>query len=119
MDLIGFGWADYDALGRYRPDEAPDYPAPPSVEHTSYDPALGGTFDNPRELADRLAGSEHVHTCVATQWFRYATGRAEQAQDGCAMRAIADRFAEGGDLRGLMRDLALSETFRVRVTASE
>jgi hypothetical protein len=117
MDPIGFAFAEYDALGRFRPAAAPELPVEPAVHSPdgSLPEDLVGPISGPRELAERLAGSGHVSACVATQWYRYAAGRQETAADGCAVLDMGARFAEsGGDLRELVVTIATSEAFRFR-----
>jgi hypothetical protein len=117
MDPIGFGFADYDALGRFRPESAPELPVEPAIlSPDGVLPAdLVGPISGPRELAERLAASPEVHSCVATQWYRYAAGRAETASDGCAVLDLGTRFVESnGDLRELVVAIATSDVFRFR-----
>lgn len=122
MDLIGFGFADFDPLGRYQPRDAEARAADPQPDlrspDGSLDPAITGEFETPRELADRLADSSDVRSCVSTQWIRFATGRREQTADACEVLALRTAFEEsGGDVRALMRSIALSPGFRVRAAS--
>ena len=122
MDLIGFGFADFDALGRYAPRDAEARAADPQPDLRSPDGSLEasitGEFETPRELADRLADSSDVRSCVSTQWIRFATGRREQGRDACNVLALRNAFEEsGGDVRALMRSIALSPGFRVRAAS--
>lgn len=112
LDLIGFGFSDYDSIGAFVPhpeagSEGEILPMNPGSE--------GGTFEGARELSEMLAGSPAVETCFAVQWSRFATGRVESKEDECAMEALGeDVAASGGDLRKLLRTIALSSRFRVR-----
>ena len=47
-------------------------------------------------VAAKLAESEAVHRCVATQLFRYAYGRGESTADGCA---ASDEPPSGGSAK--------------------
>ena len=118
MDLIGFGFADYDALGRHRAGAGgADLPTPEvfELEDGRLPPEVRGTFDGPRELAERLAGSRWVHDCVTVQWVRFATGREDSDADACGVLDVSDRFAEtGGDVATLLEAIASSEGFRSR-----
>jgi hypothetical protein len=121
MDPIGFGFADYDDLGRFRPLDAETRASLPQTEIRSPDGKLGpelvGEFDGPRELAERLAESDQVGACVSRQWASYATGRRETATDACNRLELADAFAaSGGDLRELMFHIATSHSFASRST---
>jgi hypothetical protein len=71
-----------------------------------------GTYDGGPELAAILAGSDHLHDCVPMQWFRYALGRREEADDACSLAAMQDAFkAQDGDLKQLLVALAQSDAF--------
>lgn len=122
MDPIGFGFADYDDLGRFRPLDAAARAELPATEILSpdgkLDPNLVGAFDGPRELSERLAESPDVTACVSLQWARYATGRREGPADACNRLELAGAFeASGGDLRELMFLIATSPAFASRSTA--
>ena len=76
---------------------------------------IDGTFDGAVELGQLLAGSEEVRECVATQWFRYAFGRAERDEDECTQTQIYDAFAAADyDIQELLVGLVLSDGFRFR-----
>lgn len=113
MDPIGHGFDAFDSLGRYRPEAhrggevlSPD---------ESLEPSVVGSFESPRELAERLAGSTDVEDCVSIQWFRYATGRWEASADACSILDIRERFtASGGDMTALAVAIATSVPFRSR-----
>jgi hypothetical protein len=119
MDPIGFAFARYDDLGRYRAEEAGGEPIDQHGEVISPDGALGdevtGTFAGPGELASRLSHSPDVEACIARQWFRFATGRVEDTGDACAIFTVAKSFGEsGGDLRALLVAIATSPAFGAR-----
>ena len=81
----------------------------------SADGALDGTFTGVRELATKLAGSDQVRDCVATQWFRYAAGRTEEVPDGCSLTTMQDAFgASGGDLGELVVAMTQTDAFWYR-----
>lgn len=109
MDPIGIGFDDYDALGIFA--------GPGSSGEVLGVDGLG-QFEGAVDLAGQLAASSVVHDCVATQWFRYASRRAESTADTCALDAIQASFAESGqDVRELVVAVALSEAFRYRTSA--
>ena len=116
MDLIGFGFADYDALGRFRPEDAMVPPAAPEVfgDAQFLGAELVGEFDGARELADRLANSDVVHHCFASELYRYATGRAPDSRDTCTIAELGEEFAADGHIPTLIRNIALSESLRLR-----
>lgn len=73
MDPIGFGLENYDAAGRFRTTE-PGRPDCPLSGDGSVD-GVGG-FHGPAGLADMLVQSGVIDQCVATQFYRFAVGRA-------------------------------------------
>ena len=116
MDPIGFGLEHFDEVGAYRSRDG-GQPVDATGEILEGGDAEGA-FDGAPALAARLAGSERVRRCLATQWFRFAAGREEQPDDGCARNAIEQAFADaGGDLRELLVAIAASDTFRLKRSA--
>lgn len=115
LDRVGFGLEAFDHLGRFRTEEN-GLP----LDTTGYvedggDPNLDGEFDGSLELAAKLAVSPQVEACLATQWFRYGMGRAEQRSDLCSLERVKTEFAAtGGDFRELLVSLATTDAFRFR-----
>jgi hypothetical protein len=89
IDPLGLAFERFDAIGRYRDEEA-GAPIDTSAE-------LDG-----RELPDlpafaaALAADARVPACFVRQMFRFATGRLEQPADEPGLRALARRFAHAG-----------------------
>jgi hypothetical protein len=113
MDPIGFAFEHYDAAGRWRDiDGGQPVDATGMLTGTDAD----GPLDGVPSLATRLVGSEQVALCTATQWFRYAFGRAEQTDgDLCAIGKLASalRGARGdGDFRKMVRATVRMAAFR-------
>lgn len=109
MDPIGLGLENYDAIGRYRTEEG-GVPIDASGEVTASADA-DGEFLGAVELAERLSSSRAVSDCYATQWYRFAMGRRDVAPERCVLDDVADRFAETGDIRELLVDIATSHSF--------
>jgi Protein of unknown function (DUF1592)/Protein of unknown function (DUF1588)/Protein of unknown function (DUF1595)/Protein of unknown function (DUF1587)/Protein of unknown function (DUF1585) len=112
MDPLGIAFEIYDGMGRFRKTDGGK-----PVDATS---ALAGTDrDGPVkdavELMGRLAKASQVRTCMATQWFRYAFGRADTADDEGIVATALDQFARA-DYRipDLMVGLATTKAFRHR-----
>jgi len=115
FDPIGFGLENFDATGRWRSTEnglAID--ASGELSQTDVD----GPFVGAAELGARLARSEQVHDCVATQWFRYGHGRTETPErDACSLGLVKEGFADAdGDIRELLVALTQTDAFMVRPT---
>jgi hypothetical protein len=115
MDPIGFTFEHYDAAGRWRDIDA-GMPVDATGMLTGTD--VDGPLDGVASLAARLATSEQVATCTATQWFRYAFGRAEQSiGDLCAVDKLAAAFRGSrgdGDFRKMVRATVRMGAFRNR-----
>jgi len=118
MDPIGAGFEYFDAIGRYRAElpELPEGPLTPfRIEPGGKKLDVLGEFDDPASLARRLSESRSAADCVATKWYTFATLRAPEAEDECAVARLQQRFAESSfDLRELIVAIASSETFRLQ-----
>jgi hypothetical protein len=113
MDKLGYGFEAFDDIGRYRTTEN-------GVAIDDSGEVIGtgdadGPFKGAVELGRRLAKSETVQQCAATQWFRYAMGRTETPLDTCTMDNVFKRF-KGSDFRipELLLALVESDGFRIR-----
>jgi hypothetical protein len=116
MDPIGYGFANYDAVGRFRELEA-GVPIDASGQVSgSWD--LDGPFNGPIELSQRLASSEQVRACVLGNWLTFALGRNLDAEaDGCSALRVQEAFAESGyNVRQLLIAVAGSDAMRLRGT---
>ncbi|HLM72895.1 MAG TPA: DUF1588 domain-containing protein, partial [Polyangiaceae bacterium] len=112
MDPIGFGFENYDPVGRFRTEENG---APVDATGSLVESDINGDFDGAVELAHKLTGSEDVRACYATQWFRYASGRGETHADDCSMVALRERFkATGGNIKELLVALTQTDAFLYR-----
>lgn len=113
MDPIGLAFESFDAIGRYRTQESGvTLDTSGEVIGTS-DPALMGRFANVRELGEKLAESDKVKACLATQWFRFASGRTEVEADACSLDALAAALASG-DVRELIVESTQTDAFLFR-----
>jgi len=115
MDPIGFAFEHYDAAGRWR-DVDGGKPVDATGDLTGTD--VDGALDGVPSLAARLAESDEVASCTATQWFRYAFGRAEQTPgDLCTVGKLAAAFKGtngSGDFRKMVRATVRMSAFRNR-----
>lgn len=111
MDPIGFGFEHYDALGGWRAiDGALPVDAQGEISTTG---DSDGTFDGAVELGERLAASERVRRCIATQWFRFALGRNELEADQPSIAEAYQTFSrQGFDVRELIVAITRSHAFR-------
>jgi hypothetical protein len=117
-DPIGFGFENFDGIGRYREQDA-SRPVDASGEIIASQ-ETDGKFDGAAELSDALAQSPEVARCVALQWFRFAYGLAENDTLQCALTQMQDAFASsGGSLHELLLSTTRTDHFRARVAGPE
>ncbi len=114
IDGIGLGFEGYDAVGAYR-EMQNGLPVDQSGNVLGSD--IDGEFDGAVELANKLATSDDVRSCVARQWFRYAFGRIEDTDgDACSLEVLDSAFAASDyDVRELMVALVETDAFRYRL----
>ena len=113
MDPIGLAFESFDAIGRHRLTEASQSIDVQGEIVGATDEGLAGEFYGVRELAEKLAQSSTVRDCVATQWFRFASGRLEAEQeDACSLGSLRQAFeASGGDLQELVVAITQTDAF--------
>ena len=119
IDGTGFGFENYDQLGRYRTVEN-GLPVDASGEMLmTGEPAVDGPYSGVAELSNRLALSPRVERCLSTNWYRYAMGRVETEADGCSLREVEQKFsASGGQFKELLVAVTLTDAFRYRPAIS-
>jgi len=115
MDPIGLTFENFDAIGQWR---ATDNGRPIDVSGEIFgatDPTLEGPFVGVQALAEKLAGSDQVRDCVATQWFRFAAGRMEAQPDACSLGTAQEALAAAdGDLIELIVGTTQLDSFWYR-----
>ncbi len=113
MDPIGLGFEHYDALGRYRTQEGGrDVDASGEIIGET---DMNGTFTGALELADRLAQSDDVKSCVLEQMLSYATGHPATTEDECSLPSLMTSFkASGGNLQEALVMITQTDAFRLR-----
>jgi hypothetical protein len=111
MDPTGFGFEHYDALGAWRTVDGA-FPVD-AVGGLSGTDDTDGPFDGALALGARLAASQQVRRCLATQWFRSALGRGERDEDNASLETAYQAFSHAHfDVRELMIAITTSEAFR-------
>jgi hypothetical protein len=115
MDPIGFAFENFDAMGQHRTMDNGQVIDASGEIFDPVDPGLGGAFVGVRELGEKLAASPQVMDCMATQWFRYSSGRLDAAVDGCSLTNIREAFnASNGDVIELIVAMTQADTFFYR-----
>jgi hypothetical protein len=120
MDLVGFGFGDFDATGAVYDgllDNGQPIDDSGQFVATSADgPSdLDGPFHGPVDMMAKLAASAQVTECTTLQQFRYALGRPEADADACSAQAIYRDFsASDFNLQALIIAIVRSDAFRTR-----
>jgi hypothetical protein len=115
MDPIGFGFEHYDGVGLWRDDDQ-GKPVDASGEVVNSKDA-NGKFDGAVALAQRLATSEEVRSCVVQQWFVYGHGRSRTQADACTVAKLSATFAAANhDVKELLVALTQTDAFLYRKT---
>lgn len=112
MDPIGYGFARFDTVGRFRAEENGRL-----IDDTGEIIAsdVDGAFAGAVDLAYKLAQSEQVGNCAVTQMFRYTQGRKETSEDMCTMTSLYQDFAaSGGSFKELLIAITQTDAFMYR-----
>lgn len=115
MDPIGFGLEPFDAIGRYRTEDA-GKPIDAMGELPS-----GETFNGPAELKQiLLAQKDPFVRNLARKVLGYALGRSLTRYDDCIVQATVEKL-QANEYRaaGLFTDIAMSYAFRHRFSTGE
>jgi uncharacterized protein DUF1592/uncharacterized protein DUF1588/uncharacterized protein DUF1595/uncharacterized protein DUF1587/cellulose binding protein with CBM2 domain/uncharacterized protein DUF1585 len=90
MDPIGFGFEQFDSVGRFAPQLPSGQPVDASGEVLS-STATNGTFTGVDGLQQKLADSPDVHACFSLQWLRFGYGVSGD-DDSCASGQLTEAF---------------------------
>jgi len=107
LDPIGFGFENYDGVGRYRVlDNGGDIVATGTLD--------GITFDGASELADALVTNAALVPCFVQRIYAYATGHQARSGESGQLGALEAAF-EAGSFRvpNLFKRVANSPGFRL------
>lgn len=111
MDPIGFGFESYDPIGAYRTKDDAGNTVDSSGEVVGI--AGDGRFANAGKMAEVLAHSPEVRSCMTSQWFRYAVGRDAVDADTCTQELVGKALSAGaGDIKQALLALVGSDSFR-------
>ncbi len=109
MDPIGFGFENFDGIGRYRTLEN-GVPIDASGALTVTD--VDGDFNGVKGLASLLAKSTTARQCYVRQWFRFAYGRGDSEADACNLERLNAAFEQSdGNILRLLAAVTESDTF--------
>jgi len=114
IDPPGFALENYDAVGRFRTQDAGSPVDTSGSMSSSSD--VDGAFASGGELLDRIAKSSDVKRCFAQHYLGFAVARDLAPEDSCSLSRLSDDFAKSGDLKQLVVAVAKSDAFRLRTT---
>ena len=113
LDLLGFAFENFDALGRWRDTENGSLV---DASGTLFVTDQQGSFGNAVELVQRIAASSDARACFASHWLEHAQGRPLSPADDCARQRLEAVLDEtGGNIRELLVALARIDQFRYRL----
>ncbi len=116
LDPVGFAFENFGGAGDFRTFDN-GQPVDSSGKVTT---PMGTTlvFSNGVDFVSQLSASPEVHRCVATQWFRYATGRRELESEGVDLDLVAKKFGDADTkITTLLDAIVQSRGFRMRKPA--
>lgn len=120
MNPIGFNLGAFDGLGRvrsfetvYGEDGSVLAEVPVNTVATTQIGDEPATLKDAVELSQEVVDSGKPQACFSRHYFRFAFGRSEDVDvDGCVVESMRAELEDGRPLREVLRDVALSETFR-------
>ena len=111
MDPIGFGFENYDVVGRFRTQEN-GVP----VDTSGYIVGREVRFNGLRQLSEYLAGNADVQQCMVRFLSYFAYGAANWREDGCTYDAItAEAKAANWSIRSVLTAITHAPHFTSRV----
>ncbi len=113
MDPIGFALDHYDADGAFRAADRQGQ----AIDSRGQLPD-GTAFDGLPGLRTALAQDARLEQCMALHLLTYALAREPKGDDRCQAESLAAR-AHGQSFHVLMRELVVSEPFRLRQAEGE
>jgi Protein of unknown function (DUF1592)/Protein of unknown function (DUF1588)/Protein of unknown function (DUF1595)/Protein of unknown function (DUF1585)/Protein of unknown function (DUF1587) len=111
LNGYGFGFENYSASGQFQStDNGLPVDSSGEINGTNRD----GPFKGAIELSHALAIHPDVRACAASQWIRYALGRAAVEVEEPSVQALTNRFTEdGGNIRALLTGITTMPSFRM------
>ncbi|HEY7373007.1 MAG TPA: DUF1585 domain-containing protein, partial [Polyangia bacterium] len=118
-DLIGFGFDNYDATGKWISQENGSAVDSSGSFVSMRAGDMTGSFQNAADMIGQLAASTQVKQCFALQQMRYGLGRVESNGDACSMQQVFQSFSSSQfSLKQLLVAIVSSDSFRNRTAVN-
>ena len=113
MDAIGFGFENFDAVGRWREKDG-KFPVDAAGELPAKRDTPAAAFNGPAELIDILSGREEAFVrAVSEKLLTFALGRGVTYADKCSLDDIVGESGkEQYTFASIVRAVVLSDAFR-------
>lgn len=98
IDGPGFGFENYDGAGQYRTTENGQAIDTVGVLRglETFLPDETLDFNDLNQLSTIVSQSPNAAQCLATQYYRYSTGRQESSNDQCSLQRYVEQFVDSG-----------------------
>jgi hypothetical protein len=119
IDGFGLAMENYDAIGRFRTEDAVMGGTKP-IDPTGKIELLPSDkstleFKNFIDLVDQLSNKADVYTCFASQFLDYSTGRKPGELNDCERQLVSDEFVKSGyKIDALVMSVVGSPSFMAR-----
>jgi cytochrome c553 len=122
LDGPGFSFENYDGIGLYRASENNKTIDASGILRglETYQPDEEINFNDLHELSQITANSENAAQCLATQYYRFTTGREEEAADDCVLHDYIQQYKDNGyNLQTLLLGIVNTHGFILRRATGE
>jgi hypothetical protein len=122
LDGPGFSFENYDGVGGYREIENGKAIDASGVLRglETYQPDEEVNISNLYELSHLTANSKNAAECLATQYYRFTTGREETTADSCVLKDYIQQYENNGyNLQTLLLGIVKTHGFTLRRAGGE
>lgn len=113
INAPGYAFENFDAMGTLRSVDNGE-PVDTVASFTNPD-GTAMSFTGAVDMIEQLATSDVAKRCYSTQWFRYASARAETSADTCTLDGLHEAMlAQDYDVQELLVALTQTASFRFR-----
>jgi hypothetical protein len=113
IDPVGFGFENYDAIGKWRTTDAGQpVDASGSVNNTR---DMDGPFVGAIALGKKLVASAQARECMVKKWFSFGQGRTDDDGDQASIASALGAFGTNATVRDMLVALTRTDSFRTRL----